>query len=141
MRKRSESGFTLIELLITLAVIGILAAFAYPAYLDYVTKGKRAEGKAALLQAAQYEERYYTNNNSYTTDLAAAGYKTYSGDTPDKSAYALSVAAGSTGNIATSYLITATPANGFTDPKCGNLTLDQTLTKGKTGSAPLSDCW
>ena len=58
-------GFTLIELMITVAIIGILAAIAYPSYQDSILKGRRAEGRTALLNLLQQQERYYTQTGSY----------------------------------------------------------------------------
>ena len=58
-------GFTLIELLITVAIIGILAAIAIPMYSDYVTRSRRADGQAKLMQVAQDLERCYTQFSSY----------------------------------------------------------------------------
>jgi type IV pilus assembly protein PilE len=53
--------------MIVVAFIAILTIIAFPKYQNEVVKGERAEGKAALLQAAQIEERYYTSNNQYGT--------------------------------------------------------------------------
>ena len=62
---RHQRGFTLIELMITVAVVGILAAIAYPAYTNQIAKGRRAECRAGLYQAMQQQERYYTQFNAY----------------------------------------------------------------------------
>lgn len=81
-RPLNQGGFTLIELLIVVAIIGILAAVAYPSYNDSVRKGKRAEARAALMNLLQQQERYLTQNNSYETfDVGSAGtlpFKDYS---------------------------------------------------------------
>ncbi|WP_422084417.1 type IV pilin protein [Variovorax sp.] len=71
-------GFTLIEMMITVAVIAILSAIAYPNYKEHVAKGKRAQAKASLSQAQQWLERHYSENYSYKksadgTDVNQAG--------------------------------------------------------------------
>ncbi len=60
-----DSGFTLIELLIALTVIAILAGIAYPSYQQHMIKSRRVEAKAVLLEAAQWMERFHTENNRY----------------------------------------------------------------------------
>jgi len=65
-RKHTGKGFTIIEVLVVVAILGILAAIAIPAYTKYVTNARRADGKSALVAAAQAMERYYTNNYAYT---------------------------------------------------------------------------
>jgi type IV pilus assembly protein PilE len=136
-----EGGFTLIELMIVLVVVAVLASVAYPSYSEYVVRTKRAEGKAALLDAAQSLERQFTNYNTYPSSLSAAGVRTHSGDSPGKAAYTLAIAAGTTGTLASSYVLTATPTNGHVDPKCGNLSIDQLGRKGETGSLTVAECW
>lgn len=136
-----EGGFTLIELMIVLMVVAVLTAVAYPSYSEYVVRTKRAEGKAGLLDAAQSLERNFTNSNTYPSSLSAAGVRTHSGDSASKASYTFAIAAGATGTLASSYVLTATPANGQVDPKCGNLSIDQLGRKGVTGSLTVAECW
>lgn len=62
---KQASGFTLIELMITVAVLGILAAVAYPAYTNSLIKGTRANAKSVLLDIAQKEQAYLLDSRSY----------------------------------------------------------------------------
>lgn len=138
MKRKQAGGFTLIELMIVVVVIAILAAVAYPSYQDHVRKAKRAEGKAALLRAAQVLERQYSNNSTYATTAAidvaplfglGNGATVYSGEnaTDNKSAYTIAAAAETPACLMVAcFLLTATPNGGFTDPVCGNLTLTST---------------
>ena len=75
LKKSNDAfGFTLIELMITLAIIGILAAFAYPSYTQYTLRAGRAEGAASLLEVMERQEQYYRSNLTYTTQLSDLGY-------------------------------------------------------------------
>jgi type IV pilus assembly protein PilE len=140
-------GFTLIELMITVAIVAILASIAFPAYTSQVRKGKRAEGKAKILTAQQRLERYYTDNSTYTTDLAplfglAAAATVYSGDNNDSSS-PYTITSAPLGTIAAGYTLTAAVNGGFTDPDCGNLTLTSTGIKGVGVGATktVRECW
>ena len=86
---RLQAGFTLIELMITVAIVGILAAVAYPAYTDQINKGRRTECRSGLYQSLQQQERYYTQFNQYvsfTSGSSTAKTQAFSGDDPAKSA-------------------------------------------------------
>ncbi|WP_309149074.1 MULTISPECIES: type IV pilin protein [Dasania] len=60
-----QKGFTLIELMIVIAIVGILAAIAIPAYNENVTASRRADAMSAMAGFASAMEREFTNNGSY----------------------------------------------------------------------------
>jgi type IV pilus assembly protein PilE len=68
---KKQRGFTLIELMVVVAIIGILMGIAIPQYGQYVRRAQRSDATAVLLLIASEQEKYYLNNNTYTTDLAA----------------------------------------------------------------------
>jgi type IV pilus assembly protein PilE len=68
-----QHGVTLIELMVVMAIIGILAAIAYPNYHAYVIKSRRNDAQGALVSFANAMERYYTENYTYTGAASGGG--------------------------------------------------------------------
>lgn len=74
--KKTQQGFTLIELMIVVAIIGILAAIAIPAYQDYTNRAKVTEAVSALSAATTSVAEYYTTQGTMPADATAAGVNT-----------------------------------------------------------------
>jgi type IV pilus assembly protein PilE len=130
-----QNGFTLMELMIVVAIVGIIAGLAYPSYLKSMQKGRRVDGKTALVQASQALERCYSTYGLYNsancaeynaitagTVVTQQGYYTITAPTLNGTAYTLQAAAKSTGPQAS-------------DTTCTPLTLSNTGAQGPSG------CW
>jgi type IV pilus assembly protein PilE len=133
MRKYMH-GITLMELMIVVVIVGILAAVAYPNYREFAARAKRNEARAALLQIATNQERFYLQNNTFTTDMVALGFPN-DPFTTDSGSYTVSVGAAD----ATYFTATATFLLGDTEStKCLTFTIDG---RGAKTSTPDTDCW
>lgn len=142
IRTHRVRGFTLIELMITVAVVGILSAIAYPSYQDYVRKSRRVDAKNALLDMASRQERFFSVNNKYSDTAAGLGYTALPYDVPSSgkgSAYQLSVASTDSGKTWTA---TAKAMGVQAKDVCSDFTLTNMGTRANTGTgANRTDCW
>lgn len=73
---KTQSGFTLIELMIVVAIIGILAALAIPAYKDFTVRAKVSEALNAIAHAKTTVSEYYLSNGILPASAAEAGLPT-----------------------------------------------------------------
>lgn len=145
--KKSAHGFTLIELMVTVAIIAILAAIAYPSYRNQVMRSNRAEARNALLQIQVAQEKFFLQNNRYAGDTTAAASVTELNNLPTAATPGLGVASATANGYYTitlvsptdtTYVATATAAGSqAADAACASLTINQTGTRTPTAG----DCW
>jgi len=132
--RKSLAGFTLVELMIVVAIIGILAAVAYPSYQQYVLRSHRAEAQALMLETAQFMERRFTTFNGTYDGAAVLSAVSPRGATGSEVKYNLDF---SVDPSDTAYTLRATPDNGQTDDACGTMTLAHTGAQ----TAAAAGCW
>ncbi|WP_417659709.1 type IV pilin protein [Pseudidiomarina sp.] len=113
--EKKLSGMTLIELMIVVAIIGIIAAIAYPNFTNYVKQGRRADAMGELMKLQMAQEEYRLRNASYAT-IADLGF------TSSSEFYTFSVT-----NIgAETYTLTATATGAQTsDTDCATMSINQ----------------
>ena len=133
-------GFTLIEILIVVAILGILTSIALPAYQNSVLRSGRAEAKGELMTVASDQERFFASSNTYSTDATPLLTPYATKRTTENGLYTITVAAGATGSIATSFVATATAVGDQTADACVTLTISSIGVRGATGDTA-DKCW
>jgi len=144
---KKQRGFNLIELMIVVAIVGLLAAFAYPSYLEQMRKTKRADCAGALTSLGSAMERFFTVNSTYQGAGAGGGNTgaptIFQDSCPvdgGTATYNLTIQAAT----ASTYSVQAAPVGQQASDKCGTLTLTNTGLKGVTGASAgvtWQDCW
>jgi len=71
MKKPGANGFTLMEMMIAVAIIGILAALAYPNYIQYISETRRSDATINLVRIASLQEKFFTECGFYAGTLGA----------------------------------------------------------------------
>jgi type IV pilus assembly protein PilE len=140
IRPAARRGFTLIEVMIALVVIVLLAAVAYPAYTSAIAKNRRAEGVAAMAAVQLAQERWRSNNDSYSSAYDSTSKKftdlNVSAVSSPEGYYTLSIS----GASEIGYTLTATADSGkaqASDTNCVRLVikLERAISSYQSGAA------
>lgn len=136
---KRQLGFTLTELMVTVAIIGILSAIAFPSYTQYVLRANRAEARAILLESVQFFERNYTTANRYDQTSAGAAIVLPYLTSPKAGTAKYNITAAYGSAPAQTFTLSATPTGVMSADACGTYTLDNTGIQGSGGT--MAECW
>jgi len=135
LTRKTMQGVTLIELMVVIVIISILAAVSYPSYREFVARAKRNEARAALLQIATNQERFYLQNNTFTTDLTALGFSTTPTFTTASGSYTVTVPSADASDFSATAIYVPSDVEAS---KCKEFSIDG---RGVKASTPDTNCW
>lgn len=137
-RKPRQQGYTLLELLLTVSIVTIITSIALPSYQNHVRRSHRGDAMSALMRIANAQEKFYLQNNTYTSTLADLNITgTQNGY------YDLSITAADVDEFeAEASIVSGGPQDG--DDQCEVFTIDSTGALGAEsggGANTTTDCW
>lgn len=168
---KAQRGFTLMELMITVAVVGILAAVAYPSFIEQIARSRRTEAQTVLVAGQQWMERFYSENYRYDRTATKDSGGNFTAVTDATQFYARFAVSPASGQGAPLYdiAVSAPTPSASTPPsftliarrragtnmaadRCGNMTVDNlgrrsiedgtyTSKAGSSLSAAIAYCW
>lgn len=127
-RQLRSGGVTLIELVVTMVIVSILAAVAYPSYQKYLKLGRRAAAQAHMMDLAQRQQEYLLNVRAYAASPAALN-----ATTPSDVASFYTIGITVYPAPPQSFTISATPIPGAAQAGDVILTLDSTGVRSPAG--------
>lgn len=136
-KRTAAGGFTLIELMITVAIVGVLAAVAYPSYQNAMVKNRRAAALTLLSDIAQREQQYMMDARSFTDVLANLKITALPAEVSPYYTVAITITAGPP----PTFTATATPIGGQTQVNDGTLSITNNGTKTRTPPGGTAMSW
>ncbi len=131
------TGFTLIELMIVVGLLAIITTISVTSYRQYMLRANRTDAASLLLRISAAEERWYLDNNQYSSDPDALRV----GAMSEHGYYSVTIALAA--DPASGYTATAAPVAGrsqSTDTDCQEMSIDATGLRTST-PAGMETCW
>jgi type IV pilus assembly protein PilE len=135
MRVRQQ-GFTLIEMMVVAALVGVLAAIAYPSYSQYQKRAKRSAAETYMLDLTNRQQQYFLDQRIYAGDATCttAGITTLASPVPSEVSGFYDVCVIQAAGPPPTFQIRSTPKAGTMKAGDGVLAIDQSGTRYLNGS-------